>query len=467
MKREKELVKNTIVLALGRFLPKIVALITLPIVTSKLSKGEYGNYDLILTLGMLLLPVATLQIQSAAFRYLIDCRNNKEESSRIITNIFSVTYIASFLVAIGFILIKQDISLPLRITIALYFLADITFNTVSQITRGLGHNKIYSLSASILSIVNGIGVVLLVQIFNMRLLGVMLSLAIANIIAVVYMVLRLKIWEYIRISVLDKNKTKDMIGYSWPMIPNNLSTWVLKLSDRLVITYFLGVESNAEYAVANKIPNLLSIAQSVFVMAWQENASIAIEDDNVEEYYSKMFDRVFSLMVGFTGLLIAGTPVMFMLLIRGDYDNAYIQMPILILGMFFYCMSAFQGGIYIAHKETKSVGFTTIVAAIVNLIIDLCCVNVIGITAGSLSSLCAYLVLYVYRMWDVKRIQSIKYNLKKQIIFILFMIVMLYICSLRMLYTDIVNYILAVLLFVIANKGFVRDYIKKIRSKSN
>ncbi len=465
MKREKELVKNTVVLALGRFLPKIVALVTLPIVTAQLSKSEYGNYDLILTLGMLLLPIATLQIQSAAFRYLIDCRNNKEESSKIITNIFSLTFSVSLLVVLGFLIIMQEIEFPLRVAIVFYFLADITYNTISQVTRGLGHNKIYSISASVLSVVNGIGVVLLVQVIKLRLFGVMLALALANIAAILYIASQIKIWEYINVSLLDKNKTKNMIGYSWPMIPNNLSTWVLKLSDRLVITYFLGVESNAEYAVANKIPNLLSIAQSVFVMAWQENASVAIDDDDVETYYTNMFDRIFSLMVGFTGLLIAGTPVMFMILIRGDYDNAYIQMPILILGMFFYCMSAFQGGIYIAHKETKSVGLTTVFAAVVNIIVDLCLVNVIGITAGSLSSLIAYLTLYLYRMHDVKRIQSIRYNMKKQIAYLLCMIVMLYLCSLRMFVIDVINVLLAIALFGFANRKLIGGTLDKFKNK--
>ncbi len=465
MNREKELVKNTIVLALGRFLPKIVALVTLPIVTSKLSKAEYGNYDLILTLSMLLLPIATLQIQSAAFRYLIECRNNKPESSKIITNILSVTATIFIIIAAIFMIFVQKIDVVLRAAIVAYFFGDLMYNTISQIARGLGNNKIYSISAILLSIVNGIGVVTLVQVLQLKLIGVMISLALAHLAAVVYMSCKINLGQYIDLGLFDKKKIINMISYSWPMIPNNLSNWVLKLSDRLVITTFLGVQANAEYAVANKIPNLLSIAQAVFVMAWQENASVSVGDKDVETYYSNMFDKIFSLMVGMTGLLIACTPLMFILLIRGDYDNAYIQMPILILGMFFFCMSAFQGGIYIAHKETKSVGMTTVAAAIVNLVIDLLFVNIIGITAGSVSSLVAYFVLYVYRMVDVKRIQPIRYNIKKQIVLILCLVVMLFICSIRVLYTDIINVALAVILFVVVNRKFIEETFTKIKNK--
>ena len=67
MSRESSLIKNSVVLAVGTFFPKFVAIITLPLLTGYLTQEEYGYYDLISTLVSLLLPVATLQIQSAAF----------------------------------------------------------------------------------------------------------------------------------------------------------------------------------------------------------------------------------------------------------------------------------------------------------------------------------------------------------------------------------------------------------------
>ena len=461
MSREKELVKNTIVLGLGKFLPRIVGLVTLPIVTEKLTKGEYGTYDLVLTLIMLLMPIATLQIQSAAFRYLIDCRQDQKKCSDIISSILTVTVSIATIVSIVFLLVVQNITFLTRFIIVLYFFVDIIYTTISQITRGLGYNKIYSISSIVLSVVNGAGVVALVSIIQLGLNGVLLSLVIANIASIAYLSIRTKLTKYYRVSLFDVKLLKEMVGYSWPMIPNNLSTWVLKLSDRLVITSFLGIEANAEYAVANKIPNLLSIAQSVFVMAWQENASLAVSDKNVKEYYSKMFDKIFCLMIGFTGLLIAFTPLMFSILIRGDYDDAYIQMPILILGMFFYCMSAFQGGIYIAHKKTKSVGMTTVIAAGINLAVDFLLVNKIGITAGSLSSLVAYLALYIYRLWDVRKIQDMEYKILKQIIYVALIIVMLVLCSMREFRANVLNYVLSVCLFLFANRELIVGVIKK------
>ena len=81
MNREKALAKNTFIIAIGTFLPKFSSIITLPIITGGLTKAEMGTYDLISTLVSLFLPVATLQIQSAAFRFLIDVREDEKQKA--------------------------------------------------------------------------------------------------------------------------------------------------------------------------------------------------------------------------------------------------------------------------------------------------------------------------------------------------------------------------------------------------
>ena len=106
MSREKALVKNSAIISVGTFLPKLVSLITLPIVTAGLNKTEYGTYDLITVCVLLVLPVATLQMQAAAFRYLVTARGNRQEQDRIITNIafFTVPVCIGALMILYFIL---------------------------------------------------------------------------------------------------------------------------------------------------------------------------------------------------------------------------------------------------------------------------------------------------------------------------------------------------------------------------
>ena len=86
MSREKTLVKNTLIMALGTFLPRIINLLTTPIITSATTDAQYGQLDLVTTTILsFIVPLCTLQIEQALFRFLVDAKSEKEQR-RVITN---------------------------------------------------------------------------------------------------------------------------------------------------------------------------------------------------------------------------------------------------------------------------------------------------------------------------------------------------------------------------------------------
>lgn len=467
MSRESSLIKNSVVLAVGTFFPKFVAIITLPLLTGYLTQEEYGYYDLISTLVSLLLPVATLQIQSAAFRFLIDCRGNKEKSSSIVNNIFIVTIPITLIVLVAVFIGFGGISAANRIAVCIYYFVDIIYLTLQQISRGLSYNKAYSIATCIVSILNLILLAVLILGLHSGLFGVLLSLIIPNEIACIFLM-----W-WIRNDVeIDLKKyasvkqIKAMLAYSWPMVPNNLSNWVLSASDRLVITAVLGVEANAVYAVAGKIPNLLATLQGTFTLAWQENASISANDADAAEYYSNMFATLSRFLCSALGCLIAATPIIFKVLISGDYSEAYYQMPILFIGILFSCLAAFLGGIYVAKKNITSVGVTTVCAAGINLLIDIIFIKKIGIYAGSISTLVAYFALMIFRMIDTKNRFGLSYKTKEFILLIAYVTIVSAICFQKNLIGNIVNCAIAFPMFFALNKDIVvQIYLKFVARK--
>jgi len=216
------------------------------------------------------------------------------------------------------------------------------------------------------------------------------------------------------------------------------------------------LEANALFAVASKIPSLFSTVQGTFVFAWQENASLASQDEDVDVYYSNMFDNVFCILSGIMALLIAATPILFILLIRGEYGNAYYQMPVLFLGVLFSALSSFLGGIYVAHKKTKSVGVSTIVAAILNLIIDLALVNIVGVFAASISTLLSYFFLVVYRMINILKFQKVHYNIKKVVVILIILMVMCLLCWMNTICSNVSNLILGCVFACIINFKMIK-----------
>jgi O-antigen/teichoic acid export membrane protein len=471
MSREKELAKNTFIIALGTFLPKLTTLVTLPILTAYLTKAEYGTFDLLSTLVSVVLPVATLRVETAAFRFLIDCRDSKEKTASIVSTI--LTFLVPFSVAVIILLffVMPLDSVFTRGLVSLYFFFDILYLGIQQIIRGLSKNAIYSFSAILYSVINMGLIVALVAGINKGLDGLLASMCIAQFTAILVLIVPTRLYRYYSFRSFSGSLLKEMLGYSWPMIPNALAMWVMNLSDRLIITAVMGVEANAVYAVANKIPNLFTTLQGTYIFAWQENASLSVGDKDSGDYYSKVFDTTFSLLVGMMTVLIAATPIIFAVLIRGDYQEAYFQMPILFGGMLFSAIASFMGGIYVAHKKTKSVGITTMVSAAMNFIINFTMIRAIGLYAGAISTLVSFMFLAFFRMYNVRKFQPMKYKCAK--IMLCFAVIggMCVLNYMNALLTNIINFIVGIVFAVVLNRRFVKSVlqamVKKIKGKRN
>lgn len=232
----------------------------------------------------------------------------------------------------------------------------------------------------------------------------------------------------------------------------------------MIVTEALGITANATYAVANKLPNLFGIVQSTFNLAWQENASMSVDDDSAI-YYGRMFSSIYKMLVGIMALLVSFTPILFPLLIKGNYEKAYIQMPILFIAALFSSISSYLGGIYVAHKKSKEIGITTMLAAGLNVIIDLLFVNKIGIFAASISTVISYFVLVIYRMIDIQKIEKIKFDVKLLCFGISVLSIMCVLCSVQNYIVDIVNFCIAIIISLSLNFELIKSILVKLGSK--
>lgn len=464
MSREGKLVKNTMILAVGTFFPKLAIFVALPILTANLTTNEYGIYELVVTMVAFVLPASTLQVQSAAFRFLFDVKDDENEKTSIITNIFLFVSITSVIVLTAAFFVLFKLGWEIRLAICLYYFFDIYSNVSRQVIRGLFKNIDYSVSA----IISGVGQILFVALFVMGLkkglLGGLSALAIAELLSTVYLVYRGKLYKYIKPRLFSKKALKELLAYSWPMVPNSLSQWVIHSSDHLVIASFMGTVAAGIYGVAYKIPSILSIAQTTFNMAWQENASITSKDSDVSQYYSSMFEWLFNVVAGILSVIIGFTPILFKIFVRSDeYAAAYNQIPILFMGMFFLCLSTFWGGIFVALKKTKDVGITTVISAAINLSIDLIAVNWIGMYAGSISSVIAYTTLCLLRAIRVRKYIEIKYNVKHIAIVIAILLAQCVICFLQNTPLNIVNLIVGLGIGIALNINLLKTVFEKVK----
>lgn len=467
--RNKTLAKNTVLLSIGQFVPKLISMFTLPILTTWLTKTEYGIYDLANSMVSLIVPLTTLQIQQVAFRYLVLAKERREKIEYF-TSAFLFLVLSSLIcipVILGILHFTTSYSVLDNVLICVFLISESFYRLAGQLIRGLGYNLKYSIGAIVFSIAQLVAAVVFVVWLKYGVFGVFLSFTISYIIAILYMFASAGVWQYISIREFSLSKLKEMLSLSVPIVPSSISLWIVNLSDRLVITSAIGIEANAIYGVANKIPNLFSMAYTTFNLAWTESATLAVGDKDTEAYYSDMIDKLVCFLTGIMLLLISTTPAIFGLLINSQYDSAYYQIPILFFGVFLNSVVQFYGAIYVAIKRTRQVGFSSAAGAILNLTINLLLVKRFGLFAASVSTALAYLIVCVYRVIDISTVLKIRYNIKHMLQALLIILISAIICFHRNNFCNAVNVIIAIIYNVIFNGEMIKRCSMRFKKKSN
>ena len=465
MNKNKELVKNTIIIFIGKFCTQFITLLLLPLYTHFLSTEDYGYIDLIQTYLTFFIPLILLKIDAGIFRFLIDARKSEEEKNKIITNGIFIMFVELIISTILFAVAVKIFSIKYSILIVMNLISLSVLTFLLQIVRGIGKNKQYSFSSIIAAIVTIVLNLIFLVGFHKNGKYVLIASLISNIICTIYLLIVNKILKNVKIKYIDKKLIKDLLKYSIPMIPNELSWWIVHVSDRTIISYALGVAANGIYSVSCKFSNILSSIFNIFNLSWQESAALHINDTDKDEFFSNVINKVFNLFICFCIGILACLPFVFELLIKDSYQEAYKYVPILLLANIFSVLIGLIGSIYVAKKMTKEVAKTTMIAAIINLTIDIALIKVIGIYAAAISTLVSYMLLAIYRYIDVQKYVKVKIPIKNivvnSIIFILVVVLYLY----NNIALNVINLLLCILYAIIVNKELLIEFKKVIGKK--
>ena len=110
--KTKEFAKNTAIILFGKIFTQLVIFLLLPVYTSVLNPEEYGIVDLIITYVNLLAPLASLQLENAIFRFLVDCRKKHNNKVKYISTstfmLIITTFITIFIVGIIDVIFNID-----------------------------------------------------------------------------------------------------------------------------------------------------------------------------------------------------------------------------------------------------------------------------------------------------------------------------------------------------------------------
>ena len=465
MTKSKEYIKNTVILLLGKFMTQFMSFLMVPLYTKKLETADYGTVDLLQTYISLLFPVLTLRLDSATFRFLIDHRKSEVETKRHISTILNILLTSIGITAVIAFLVPLFIQIPCYPYICANLIILMASNILLQILRGQGKTIHYAIA----SIITGVSTVL-INLFQILVLGhgaesILVSSTIANILCIIFVFFAAKLYKYYSLKLTDKKLAKQLLKYSLPMIPNSLSWWIVNASDRTLIRIFLGAAFNGIYTVSCKFSNVLNSVFSIFNMSWQESASLHIDDEDCDEYFTKMINQLLMLFSSVALCILVALPVFWNILIGEKYWSSYDYIPILLYANSWNVLISLIGGIYVAKKKTKEIASTTIISAIINIVIDLVLIHFIGLYAATISTLVSYMTMALYRAKDCQKYVKYKMDIKAILLFTFVFAVAYVVYEINNPILNIANIIFVAFYVSLVNRKNLKSILAMLKSR--
>ena len=399
----KALFKNTGIIAIGQISTKIVNFFLLPLYTAILSTEEYGLVDLLSTYANFIAVFVGMQMSQAVFRFLVTCRKDKKKTEEITSTVVITTGIVCLVYAIIFGTCQSFIKLECKWYLLYHVIASIYLQTTSGIARGYGKNIEYSianfLSASITILLN----VIFLTIFHFGVKAMLMAYIIGPCIAGTFLMIKGCIYKNISKENYSIAELKAILKYALPLVPNELSWSVIHASDRMIVSIFLSVAVNGLIAVASKFSSIYTTVFSIFNISWTEQVVLHYKEAGGTKYINNMFGKMVTFFATMAIIIIAIMPFVFRFLVSENFSTAYNLIPRDMIAVFFNAVIGLISAIYLIENETKQIAISTIVAAILNVVVDIVLINGIGAFAAPISSICGYAVVSIWRLIDVNK----------------------------------------------------------------
>lgn len=417
MDKYKKLATNTIIFAIGTFSSKILSFLLMPFVTRMMGTGDYGAADLVQQTANVLIPIVFLQINSACLRFALDKNENKGD-------VFTIGIRTTLKGFVVFLLFAYPISL---ITINDFKLGDYiiliyTFVLVSgtrqlcqQFVRGCGHVKTFAIDGILATATTLVFNVLFLGPLHWGVTGYIVAIIASDACSIIFFFVTQKLWKYVKVKGVKKQTKIDMLKYSIPMMPSIILWWVINVSDRYMVTYFIDSSANGLYTAASKIPNFIIMFSSIFIDAWQLSAVDEYDNDGKANFFTNVF-RVYSggVFAAASGLILA-CQIITKILVSSSYYESWQYVPVLIISTTLSCFVNFLASVYMASKKTVMGMVTALAGAATNVVLNLILIPKIGALGAAIATVCAFVVVFITRAINTRQYVKINFSVPAMI----------------------------------------------------
>lgn len=396
----KTLISNTLIFAVGNILVKFIAFFLMPLYTTYLTTQQYGVSELANSMIEVVLPIATLSMIEALYRFSIDKDADYDE---LFINSSVVILLGDILVLIGCLIVYRLSAYPYTFHFFVLYVTTTFYKMVTQFARGRGHVKRFAAYGVLNSLLLVLTNIILIVVFKGGVSAYLNSFSIAFGLSGLVAFIASKEYRYIHLHKFNMDKLKEMLRYSMPAIPNMLSWWINSILNRYFVLFFWGASATGIYTAASKLPSMINLVTSIFQQAWQYSTATEIGEKGERTFFSNVLRAYAYICALACAGLIFLNKIICAILLKADFYEAWQFVPILLVAATFGCLSSYFGTFYQALKQNLMLMTSTLIGAGINIIFNLILTPSFGGKGAAFAMLISYGTVTLIRMLDIRK----------------------------------------------------------------
>lgn len=418
------LFKNTLLYAIGEIIPRALSFILLPIFTKHLTPADYGILSYTNSVVMFLFVLTSLSLNTYILRYYFEY-TSEESKKKLIGNIF--LFISGFNLLILLIMYYAlpplisafNIQVPwepyFRLAILNNFLEIFTIIPL-VIYRVKQQAKFFILLSLTRVFIQFAIVYYLIVIKKMGVLGSYYGQLIPLLM---YFVISWLIIYKNAIFNINTRQIKEALKFTLPLLPGALSYLIMSISDRIILERSVSLSLIGIYNVAVTIALSLNIIIQSGYRALEPEIFRRFNDSSFTMFMTKT-KNVFLFFVLLTALILAlFSQEVFYFFTSPKFYEGYKLIPLILLGVIMMGYNVIYGSILTAEKNSKAIGFSTIIGGACSISINLIFIPHFGVYAAIVSSAISFLIMNIYCYTKIKVNKSYQSEMFAYIIYFL------------------------------------------------
>ena len=395
----KKLASNAVLFTISSFSSKLLSLLVHPFLTYAMAEMEdLGISKLLSQCANLLIPFVSLGMSNAIIRFGLDRGNSKKQvfTNGLLTILLGYAVLLVCWPVVRLVPTVSDYAVFLYI----YVLTSCLRTLCTQFVRSRQLNRLVAVDGILCTFLTLMGYVVFLLGFHMGAEGYLLAIICGDALSSLFLFFTADLWKYLDFKHLNGRLWREMLRFSLPMIPAQISFWIINASDLFFVKYLCeGVDGrtgdawSALLSTGYFLPTILNTLGLIFYDAWQLSA--VTEESERESFFSEVFRSYSSvLFCCAAGIIWLSRPALHIM--KDSYYEAWRFVPFLTMAAIFTCFNQFFNSIYVVYKRSTNSMYTMMAGAVANCIMNYAFIvwwGPVGATAASFLSLLLVFVL--------------------------------------------------------------------------